>query len=157
MAESVIVSVPSELLNICLKIVRTLHGVQPWLRPAPLTMTSLANECLGLCEMLRQGQNRMIAAQATHSHLVSSLEALLLGCSMTISVIDECSTLLSHEVESNRSSATGSIIACSPLRLWKENDMEELLSQIRGYQNRLMNLIEELNRQVQRSFLLVQD
>lgn len=82
-------SVPSALLETCLKIVKTLHGIQQSMKLAPLTMPSLANECLELHGMLMKGRDRIITAQNYQPQLIKTMEAFLLGCSMTVSVVDE--------------------------------------------------------------------
>jgi hypothetical protein len=146
MAENAIVSAPPSLLDTCLKIVKTLHGVQQWMKPAPLTMTSLANECLGLHEMLIHGRDRMDAAQNHQSQLVKTMEGFLLGCSMTVSVIGEYAMELHEAVTLFVSTITDTALKADIRLLWKEEDMKELLSQTRGYQNRLLRLLDSFGK-----------
>ena len=146
MAENAIVSAPPALLDTCLKIVKTLHGVQQWMKPAPLTMTSLANECLGLHEMLTQGRDSMDAAQNNQPQLVKTMEGFLLGCSMTVSVVDEYAMELYEAVTLIVSTITDTALKADIRLLWKEEDMKELLSQTRGYQNRLRSLLDSFDK-----------
>jgi hypothetical protein len=118
------------------------------MKPTPLTMTSLANECLGLHDAIMQGQGRIDAAQTTQPQQLKIVEALLLGCSMTVSVIDEYAVDLHNAVYERRFENTDASAKADVYPLWKEEDMKELLSQIRGYQSRLKSLLDSLDKSV---------
>ena len=145
MERTVTVSAPQALLDTCLKIVRTLHDVRPWLRPAPLTMTSITNECLALRDLLWQtlSLDRSIDGLLDDGpHSLRTVEALILGCSMTVSVIDEYAMELYAPIEVGTLKSTSPAPTSYVQLWWKEDDMAELLSQIRDYRARLGDLLK---------------
>lgn len=96
--------------------------------------------------MLRQSQERIDVVQKTQPQLVQSIEAFLLGCSMTVSVVDEYAVEL-YEAVKSMTSATADLALSQDIRcLWKEDDMKELLSQTRGYQSRLASLLDNTDK-----------
>lgn len=93
-----------------------------------------------------QGQGRIDTARSNHPRLTKVVEALLLGCSMTVSVVDEYTVELHLAVHEMIHENTEALFRADTRILWKEDDMMELLLQIRGYQNRLKSLLGSLDK-----------
>jgi uncharacterized protein YoxC len=147
MEESIIALAPPEVMRTCMAIIKTLHDVRPRLKPAPLTMTSITTECFGIHELLTQVQELdtdMNAFKQSRPQLVHSIEGFLRGCGMTVSVIDEYTMELHKAVVSSTLEEKASL-----RQLWKEDDMKELLSQIREYRVRFIGLLEMIESWVQ--------
>jgi hypothetical protein len=147
MEESLIGSAAPPMLLICTKIIKTLHGVRPKLRPAPITMTSITTECFGLHEALtRVLQLDSMGRQTMHASpfekVSRSITAFFYGCSMSLSVIDEYGMELNDAVQIDRPGEAALNQNSDLLKLWKERDMQELLSQIREYRKRLSDLLQ---------------
>lgn len=82
------------LLAGCTKIIKFLHDVRNQYKNTPLTMASIATECFAIYESLAQLQyldlSNLDSLGAPRSQqIMGSVEAFLLGCNMTLSVIDE--------------------------------------------------------------------
>ena len=147
MDESLISSAAPPLLLICTKIIKTLHDVRPRLRPAPLTMASVATECFGLHEALARIQQldsrRLQTIRASpFQQTWRSISAFFYGCSMTLSVIDEYAMELNDAVQNDMPGKAALNQNSNLLKLWKESDMQELLSQIREYRKKLSDLLQ---------------
>jgi hypothetical protein len=147
MEESLIGSAAPPMLLICTKIIKTLHGVRPKLRPAPITMTSITTECFGLHEALtRVLQLDSMGRQTMHASpfekVSRSITAFFYGCSMSLSVIDEYGMELNDAIQIDRPGEAALHQNSDLLKFWKEKDMQELLSQIREYRKRLSDLLQ---------------
>lgn len=67
--------------------------------------------------------------------MMQDIDMFFLGCSMAVSVVDEHATELHDVVKSDQFTP--------PIgRLWRNDDMKDLLSQIRGYHNQLIHLLQ---------------
>jgi hypothetical protein len=111
-----------------MKAIEALHEVRPRLRPAPVTMTSIITEWFTPQEALSQVQGlritRVVISEGEESHqIMRRIKASFLGCSMTISVVDE---YVMELVDAMRKRAT----LVEAKQVWREDDMKELLSQI---------------------------
>jgi hypothetical protein len=152
MGDNPVVSAAPELLSTCMKIIEALHEVRPRLRPAPVTMTSITTECFTLHEALSQAQGLSITpvviSEGEESHqIMRRIRAFFLGCSMTISVVDEYVMELVNAIQK-----PATVVEAK--QVWREDDMKELLSQIRGYRLTLATLLEALQSYV-RPLLLI--
>lgn len=150
MEDGLIVSAAPLLLSTCMKIIRTLHDVRPRLRPAPLTITSITIECFGLHEALAQVQELDLATleaakDGQSEQIVQSITAFFLGCTTTISVVDEYSTDLHDALGPVDPGVRTSTQELQFRQLWKEDDMKELLSQIKEYRSKLTNLLQTID------------
>lgn len=135
------------LLSTCTKIVSILHNVSKKFKRAPLMMTSVATECNLIHVALAQLRSFDWAAIAAHANgpqeqLTRATESIILGCTLTLSVIEEYAVELQEYVEGAPTSPTEQMGIMARVRvLWKEDEMRELLLQLRGYQTGLTGLI----------------
>ena len=80
---------------------------------------------------------------ASPSHQISrSISAFFYGCGMTLSVIDEYAMELNDALLIDRPGDATHEKTSDLLKLWKENDMQELLLQVREYRKRLSDLLQ---------------
>ena len=134
------------LLAGCTKIIKFLHGVNQY-KNTPLTMASIATERFAIHESLAQLQyldlSNLDSLGAPRSQqIMGSIEAFLLGCNMTLSVTDEYTMELQKQLGASLTESSRDMGALSRSRLvWKENEMKELLQQLRGYQTGLTNIL----------------
>jgi hypothetical protein len=137
------------LLSTCTKIVTILHNVGKKFKRAPLMMTSIATECSLIHVALAQLRSFDWAVIATHAdgrqeQLTRATESIILGCTLTLSVIEEYAIELQDYVDGAPLSPTEQMGIMTRVRvLWKEDEMRELLLQLRGYQTGLTSLIRE--------------
>jgi hypothetical protein len=135
------------LLTTCTKIVRILRDVGKKFKRAPLMMTSIATECSlihGALDQLRAFDWGSLLAQGDGrlEQMTRLTETVILGCTLTLSVIEEYATELQDYVEGSKLSPTEQMGIMARVRvLWKEDEMRELLLQLRGYQTGLTNLL----------------
>jgi hypothetical protein len=135
------------LLATCTKIVTILHNVGKKFKRAPLMMTSIATECSLIHVALAQLRSFDWAAVSTHAdgrqeQLTRATESIILGCTLTLSVIEEYAIELQDYVDGTPISPTEQMGIMARVRvLWKEDEMRELLLQLRGYQTGLTSLI----------------
>jgi hypothetical protein len=146
----------SPLLSTCTKIVKILQDVGKKFKRAPLMMTSIATECSLIHVAL--GQLRDFDWPSMESYddgrlevMIRSTEAIVLGCTLTLSVIEEYAIELQDYVEGAPLSPTEQMGIMTRVRvLWKEDEMRELLLQLRGYQTGLTNLLRAAHEYVAR-------
>jgi hypothetical protein len=110
-------------------------------------MTSVTTECFGLHEALaRMQQLDSLRIQTMHAsafqQISRSVSAFFYGCGMTLSVIDEYAMELNDALLMDRPGDATHEKTSDLLKLWKRNDMQELLSQVREYRNRLSDLLQ---------------
>jgi hypothetical protein len=135
------------LITTCTKIVKILRDVGKKFKRAPLMMTSIATECSLIhvaLDQLRTFDWTSLAAQGDGrlELMTRSSETIILGCTLTLSVIEEYATELQEYVEGSKLSPTEQMGIMARVRvLWKEDEMRELLLQLRGYQTGLTNLL----------------
>jgi len=142
------------LIQTCTKIVRTLHDVARKFKRAPLMMTSIASECSLIHVALTQlrdfewstlaqaGDNRV-------EQMTRATETIILGCTLTLSVIEEYAIELQEYVDGSKLSPTEQMGVMSRVRVfWKEDEMRELLLQLRGYQSGLTDLLRAAHESV---------
>jgi hypothetical protein len=135
------------LLSQCTKIVTILHNVGKKFNRAPLMMTSIATECNLIHVALAQLRNFDWESVSTHGdgrqeQMTRATESIILGCTLTLSVIEDYSVELQEYVDGSPLSPTEQMGIMARVRiLWKEDEMRELLLQLRGYQTGLTSLI----------------
>jgi hypothetical protein len=135
------------LITTCTKIVKILRDVGKKFKRAPLMMTSIATECSLIhvaLDQLRTFDWSSLAAQGDGrlEHMTRLTETIILGCTLTLSVIEEYASELQEYVEGSKLSPTEQMGIMARVRvLWKEDEMRELLLQLRGYQTGLTNLL----------------
>jgi hypothetical protein len=135
------------LIASCQKIVRTLHDVGKKFKRAPLMMTSIASEC-GLIHValsqLRDFDWSSLDPESNNrlEQMIRATETIILGCTLTLSVIEEYATELQEYVQGSKLSPTEQMGVMSRVRVfWKEDEMRELLVQLRGYQSGMTDLL----------------
>lgn len=142
------------LLTTCTKIVKILHDVGKRFKRAPLMMTSIATECSLIHVALAQLGNFDWSAVSTSvdgrlEQMTRSTEAVILGCTLTLSVIEEYAIELQEYVDGSPVSPTEQMGIMARVRvLWKEDELRELLLQLRGYQTGLTNLLRAAHEYV---------
>ena len=142
------------LLSTCTQIVSILHNVGKKFKRAPLMMTSVATECNLIHAALTQLRSFDWAeitanAQGSQEQLTRATESIILGCTLTLSVIEEYAVELQDYVEGAPISPTEQMGIMARVRvLWKEDEMRELLLQLRGYQTGLTGLIRAAHEYV---------
>src|ERR1700712_4628746 len=99
------------LLSTCTKIVKILHDVGKKFKRAPLMMTSIASECSLIHVALAQLRNFDWSAMSTYGdvrgeQLTRTTEAIILGCTLTLSVIEEYAIELQEYVQGSPLSPT---------------------------------------------------
>jgi hypothetical protein len=135
------------LLTTCTKIVTILHNVGKKFKRAPLMMTSIATECslihVALAQLRSFDWSSVSAyADGRQEQMTRVTESIILGCTLTLSVIEEYAIELQDYVDGSPLSPTEQMGIMARVRvLWKEEEMRELLLQLRGYQTGLTNLI----------------
>lgn len=136
------------LLATCSHIFTILHSVGKKFKRAPLMMTSVATECNFIYAALTQLRAfdwvtiTSHAAEGSQEQLTRATESIILGCTLTLSVIEEYALELQEYVQGVRTSPTEQMGIMARVRvLWKEDEMRELLLQLRGYQTGLTGLI----------------
>jgi hypothetical protein len=135
------------LLSTCTKITTILHNVKKKFKSAPLMMTSILSECNFLSVSLAQLRNFDWSAVSTYGEgrqeqMTRATETIILGCTLTLSVIEEYAIELQEYVDGSPLSPTEQMGIMARVRvLWKEDEMRELLLQLRGYQTGLTDLI----------------
>jgi hypothetical protein len=135
------------LLSTCTKIVTILHNVGKRFKRAPLMMTSIATECSLIHVALAQLRNFDWTTVSSYGdgrqeQMTRATESIILGCTLTLSVIEEYAIELQDYVDGSPLSPTEQMGIMARVRvLWKEEEMRELLLQLRGYQTGLTSLI----------------
>jgi hypothetical protein len=110
-------------------------------------MTSIATECSLIHVALAQLRNFDWASLSSHGNnlleqMTRTTEAVILGCTLTLSVIEEYAQELQEYVDGSPLSPTEQMGIMARVRvLWKEDELRELLLQLRGYQTGLTNLL----------------
>lgn len=139
------------LISSCQKIVRTLHDVAKKFKRAPLMMTSIASECGLIHVALTQLRdfdwgNLNPDNKNQLEQMIRTTETIILGCTLTLSVIEEYALELQEYVQGSKLSPTEQMGVMSRVRVfWKEDEMRELLVQLRGYQSGLTDLLRAAN------------
>jgi hypothetical protein len=135
------------LVSTCQKIVDILRHVGQKFKRAPLMMTSIAAECtliIDALEHLRNFEWSTLESQEDGrlEQMTRCAETIILGCTLGLSVIEEYASELQEYVEGSKLSPTEQMGIMARVRvLWKEDEMRELLLQLRGYQTALTNLL----------------
>jgi len=108
-------------------------------------MISIATECstvsaaLSQLQFLSQGEGR--------EHIMHSIEASILGCTLTLSVLEEYIIGLQSSIEDSILKATNQVgMMAEAMVVWKEDEMKELLQQLQSHQISLKILLTVLQR-----------
>jgi hypothetical protein len=117
-------------------------------------MTSIVTECNLINGVFHQLQNfdwptLQVQDESRMEQMKRSAETLILGCTLTLSVVDEYSTELQEYVEGSKLSPTEQMGLMARVRaIWKEDETRELLLQLRGYHTGLTNLLRAAHEYV---------
>jgi hypothetical protein len=135
------------LVSTCQKIVDILRNVAQKFKRAPLMMTSIQAECnliINALEHLRNFEWSSLEQSEDDrlEQMTRCAETIILGCTLSLSVIEEYAAELQEYVEGAKLSPTEQMGIMARVRvLWREDEMRELLLQLRGYQTALTNLL----------------
>lgn len=114
-------------------------------------MTSIASECGLIHVALTQLRdfdwgNLNPDNKNQLEQMIRTTETIILGCTLTLSVIEEYALELQEYVQGSKLSPTEQMGVMSRVRVfWKEDEMRELLVQLRGYQSGLTDLLRAAN------------
>jgi hypothetical protein len=130
----------------CLTTVLALHGLRARFQHAQTTISALCSESTIMSASLAQIQNLILSnPDALTSHLqqrpelVSTFDTVLTGCMVVFSVLDD---EVQRLFPSNANENAGLLDRARVV--WKEDIMNDLLSQIRGQQGALTLLVQAL-------------
>jgi hypothetical protein len=144
----------SPVISTSTKIIANLHDTARRFKRAPSMMTSIVTECNLINGVFQQLQNfdwptLQVQAESRMEQMKRSAETLILGCTLTLSVVDEYSTELQEYVEGFKLSPTEQMGLMARVRvIWKEDETRELLLQLRGYHTGLTNLLRAAHEYV---------
>jgi hypothetical protein len=151
MDDSELQSTIPPLLASCYKIIKIFGLLREHLKPVPLTMASITNECFTVRASLATMQNldiSQITSQTDQNREegVKSIDALFIGCGMTLNVTEEYVEAFLREVQIvfadlDTPEEAEAERPAKIRELWNEIEMKELLTQLRGYRNGLTELI----------------
>jgi hypothetical protein len=144
----------SPVISTSTKIIANLHDTARRFKRAPSMMTSIVTECNLINGVFEQLQSfdwpaLQVQAESRMEQMKRSAETLILGCTLTLSVVDEYSTELQEYVEGSKLSPTEQMGLMARVRaIWKEDETRELLLQLRGYHTGLTNLLRAAHEYV---------
>lgn len=141
----------------CTKIIRMVQDVRTKYKRAPLVMTSIATECSTMSVALSQLNyvdfRGMLTSTAREpnslNQVLQSIDAVIIGCSLTLSVIEDTIVELQDSNDDSGEGSEQTLGRLSKARIvWHEDEMKELLQQLRGYQLNLTTLLTVIQRYV---------
>ena len=154
MVEDLGVAFPiAPLISQCHQISRTLRNVAADFKRVPQSMNSLPTECSLIqvaLDHLRHVDwsdldNDTLGGDKVEQMMRSS-ETVILGCTLTLSVVDEYACELRAVIErANQADSEQSEILPMVRDIWKDNEMRELLLQLRGYHTGLTTLLRAVH------------
>ena len=134
----------SSLVVFSAKTIKTIHDFHQAYSDAPLAISSIATECAIIQASLALLQSLLLDDNGTRSLPGSAVQALdtsLLGCALTLSVVDKEIT----KYIQNISQSTGRAMIRKALFTFEKARFDDLTQQIRGHQcalNLLLNMIQ---------------
>jgi hypothetical protein len=136
------------LLATCSSIVKLLHNVGRRLKKAaPSTIHSIATECnfihVALTSLLSFDWDELAGdCDDRQEQITRATESIILGCMLTLSVIEEYANEVKDYVGTSPLSPEEQMAIVARMKgIWKEEEMRELLLQLRGYQAGLTSLL----------------
>ncbi|KAK6338472.1 hypothetical protein TWF730_002535 [Orbilia blumenaviensis] len=136
---SITVSV-SSLIVVCTRIIKLSSDVSAAYRSASFTLSAIASECAVISASLTRLQNMLLNEPERLGALADNLDTALLGCALTMSVLQEQIGGLAKETE-------GGERQVKKFKYVLEQDyLKELLQQIRGQQVSITLLLQTYQR-----------
>ncbi|KAF3312423.1 GTP-binding protein Rho1 [Orbilia oligospora] len=132
---SITVSV-SSLIVVCTRIIKLSSDVSNAYRSASFVLSAIASECAVISASLTRLQNMLLSQPERASPLAESLETALLGCALTMSVLQEQLGGLANETED------GQLKAKKFKYVLEQDYLKELLQQARGQQVSITLLLQ---------------
>jgi len=136
------------LLSTCSNIVKLLHSVGKRLKKtAPSTIHSIATECnfihVALTSLLSFDWEELgVYGDGRQEQIIRATEFIILGCTLTLSVIEEYANEVKDDVGTGPLGPEEQMAMAARIKgIWKEEEMRELLLQLRGYQTGLTSLL----------------
>jgi hypothetical protein len=123
------------LLAQCITIMKALERVRGYLRSVPVTLTALATECFLLHQALTTIQRRILDT-AEETGLLESLDALFIGCKITLSAIEDSANHMYQAMSVSSDLETPEPSAPRYPRshqLWEEEHMKQFQLQLSAY------------------------
>lgn len=114
-------------------------------------MVFTAEQCSTICSAIARLQSLELqdaaAFEAQHHQIIHILESIMIGCKGTLSLIEEylMDPWASKEESLNGNSEKSKLTATTE-SVWKGEEMRELFSQLKGYQNSLSKLLDVSER-----------
>lgn len=138
---SITVSVTS-LLFACAKITKEAHDIRSKYKGVSMTLSSIATECSAVTAALLILQNMFTDGSPSLDDIpLRSLECVMNGCAMTLSVLEEY--LLELQLDPDPASA-----GTKPLKrkrkmkaVWNEVEMKELWQQLQGHKSSITMIL----------------
>ena len=130
----------SSLVVISAQIIKAINGFHEAYKDAPLIISSIATECTIIQASLAALQNLLLDnsdAGNLPGSTVQALDTSLVGCALTLSVVDK---EVKKYIQKNGESS-GRAIARKALFTFEKSHLDELLQQIRGHQVALTLLL----------------
>jgi len=137
----------------CTKCIRIIQDVRTKYKRAPLTMASIASECSTVSVALSQLHyiefplSGARDGNGTINPVVQSLDAVMMGCTVALSLIED--HLTDFRVVTEEASDDGQALLGKMAKVkfvWNEDEVKELLQQLRGYQLNLTTLLSVMSR-----------
>ncbi|MCJ1393744.1 hypothetical protein MMC18_006620 [Xylographa bjoerkii] len=139
----------ASLVMKCASIVKAAQDVRGRYKAATLTISSMATECVTVSTALSHLQNLAINDNGSVDvDVVNTLETVVIGCTLTISVLDEYILELTTDKSVLKSADSSSKWTTKVKVLWNEAEMRELLQQLRGYQSSITLLLTVLQSEM---------
>ncbi|MCJ1284978.1 hypothetical protein MMC26_004315 [Xylographa opegraphella] len=134
----------TSLVMKCASIVKAAQDVRGRYKAATLTISSIATECVTVSTALSHLQNLAINDGSVDADVVNTLETVVIGCTLTISVLEEYILELITDKKVSNSADITSKWTTKVKFLWNEVEMRELLQQLRGHQASITLLLTVL-------------
>ena len=138
----------TSLVMKCASIVKAAQDVRGRYKAATLAISSIATECVAVSTALSHLQSLTINDGSVDADVVNTLETVVIGCTLTISVLDE---YILELIADNNVLKTADVTTKWTTKvkfLWNEAEMKELLQQLRGHQSSITLLLTVLRRYV---------
>jgi hypothetical protein len=125
------------------KVMKCIEDVQKEFVMPPTIMASVAAQCQGIqaaiIRLQRLDIQRIVAFKSQHDRIMHVMEGVIVGCKGTLALIEEY--ILDFRTTTEREASNQVEVDAKLESVWNGNDIQELLSQLNGYQAGLTNLL----------------
>ena len=120
----------------CAKLVKTVNEIIGKFSDAPMTVTAIASECAVLSaalshiqDLATQNADAFVSRLKSQSNFTTTFDTALAGCTLVFSVLE------THLHDITKGKDPGDIDRMGKaMAVWKEDNLKELLQQLRGQQ-----------------------